>query len=82
MDVPDRKMRNKLDQTGIYIQQPISIVSEKSAFSHLPTPSLGRDAIFLLLRAKSKELTLFPLRPTLLGGIPLFLGFRNFQENW
>lgn len=75
-------MRDKLDQTRIYIQQLISIVREKSAFSHLPTPSRGLDAIFLLLRAKSKELTLFPLRPTILPGIPHFLGFRNFQENW
>lgn len=40
----------------VYPEAGLSIVSEKRAFSHLPTPSLGRDAIFLLLWAESKEL--------------------------
>lgn len=53
------KIRKKVGSNCACISRGwVSIVSEKRAFSHLPTPSLGRDAIFLLLWAESKELAL------------------------
>lgn len=57
----------------------VLIVSEEHAFSHLPTPSQARDAIFLLLLAESKELSFLPLRSALHYGALALPWDQNLQ---
>lgn len=78
------KIRKKVGSNCACISRGwVSIVSEKRAFSHLPTPSLGRDAIFLLLWAESKELALsspFFLYHPSRSYSSLFFWSTNFQR--